>query len=67
MWLCLRLGGYGRKDLFPYSDIDVLFAFADEKTEVQSQRCRPGHYPGDVGHWPSGQPQLANPEIGRPL
>jgi [protein-PII] uridylyltransferase len=29
----LALGGYGRKDLFPCSDIDVLFVFGDEDTE----------------------------------
>jgi len=31
----IALGGYGRKDLFPYSDIDVLFVFGDEKAEAQ--------------------------------
>jgi [protein-PII] uridylyltransferase len=33
----LALGGYGRKDLFPCSDIDVLFVFADEDTEKSAR------------------------------
>jgi [protein-PII] uridylyltransferase len=33
----LAFGGYGRKDLFPCSDIDVLFAYSDDKTEEQAR------------------------------
>jgi [protein-PII] uridylyltransferase len=29
----LALGGYGRKDLFPFSDVDVLFVFGDDDSE----------------------------------
>ena len=37
--LCLvALGGYGRRMLFPYSDLDILFLFGSEKAE---QELRP--------------------------
>jgi [protein-PII] uridylyltransferase len=31
----LALGGFGRRWLFPYSDLDILFLFGNEKAEAQ--------------------------------
>jgi [protein-PII] uridylyltransferase len=33
----LGLGGYGREVLFPFSDLDLLFLFANEKIEEESR------------------------------
>jgi [protein-PII] uridylyltransferase len=36
--LCLlALGGYGRRMLFPYSDLDILFLFGNDKAEQESR------------------------------
>jgi [protein-PII] uridylyltransferase len=38
----LALGGYGRKDLFPASDVDVLFVFGDEEQEKAAKPATRG-------------------------
>jgi [protein-PII] uridylyltransferase len=34
----LALGGYGRRMLFPYSDLDILFLFGSDKAEQDSRQ-----------------------------
>src|SRR5260370_35697830 len=37
--LCvLALGGYGRRMLFPYSDLDILFLFGSDRAEQESRQ-----------------------------
>src|SRR5467141_1265214 len=33
----LALGGYGRRLLFPYSDLDILFLFGNDRAEQESR------------------------------
>src|SRR3989442_8801293 len=41
---CLAaLGGYGRRALFPHSDVDILFLSADRKRDRKSTRLNSSH------------------------
>jgi len=46
----LALGGYGRRMLFPFSDLDILFLSANEKREEEFRPLIP-NFRGRCGTW----------------
>ena len=47
----LALGGYGRRMLFPFSDLDILFLFENEKSEGEFRPFISRNFPAPCGTW----------------
>src|SRR6516162_4039513 len=67
----IGLGGYGRKHLCPYSDIDLLVAFEGAVGHAEERFLRDLLHPlwdagFVVGHQVRELPELAEPETGNP-
>ncbi len=57
----VAVGGFGRKELFPCSDVDLLYLCADEQVEDKLREAHPWLQSGHVGSRPAGQPHDPHP------